>query len=366
MKKIIAFTALFFCIRNAMGQVLLEDKNGDVIVRNQFHVDGNASFIKLNTGDQSLGFTYITTNRNFRPSSYRISEFGVKAKPTEGFASVFANSQFSPGVKFSYSLTKVRIFSHDDPPRKAGFFDWGGLEINYDVNKYSLYRADTTFVNQFYSKTFKPLSLFLNYNYFVTQGELNSKLLISFKGGYSRRSTYDDLKTIEIQDITSITDPATLTTRQVINKRSARAGQYQEFDAYPLSLAFTFLTKTDAPTIIREFDSVVFRQDTATRGDTILITRSQSTVRVQRFIPNPDVKKLRLGITAYLKNIASNNLPNTRIGAIFFLTKQDEKTGARAPVFGITIQADDPFDVNKVNNGLQNRIAVGFTSVFTL
>ncbi|MBB1287377.1 hypothetical protein HRH25_23575 [Flavisolibacter sp. BT320] len=375
------------------AQVLLEDKTGDVIVRDQFRADDNLALFKLNTGDQSLGFTYIKSTRYFKAgeakNGYRINEFGIKAKPTEGYAAVFTNGQFSPGVKISYALTKVRIFSQDDkeadPPKKAGFFDWGGFEINYDINKYSLYNNSAAFGEQFYSKTFKPLSAFLHYNYFVTRGGLNSKFLISLKAGYARRSSYDALATANIQDVKSLFDSTSSTTRQTINNRSVRTGTYEEFDAYPITLSLTFLTRTDPATISRTFqvprriilDSSKLKKEITTKseftGKDTTILKDTTTYRTfdkmedtTIIVPNPDLKKLRVGVNTYLKNIASDiNLPNTKLGMIFFLTRQDEKTGVRAPIFGLNIQADDPFDVQKVKNGLQSRISIGFTSIIS-
>ncbi len=325
--RIIILLLLICTSSTSFSQVLLEDKNGDVIVRNQFRKDDNVSLIKLNTGDQSLGFNYIKSTKNQDENNYLIHEFGIKAKPTEGYAAVFNSNQFSPGVKFSYALTKLRIFSADI---KSGFIDWASVEFNYNINKYTLYRSDTTFSNQFSSQSFKPLSFLLHYNYLIQKGDLAGKLLISAKAGYSRSSNFDDLRSVEIHDIKTIIDPATSTARQIIKNRTGREGKYEEFDSYPLTLAITLLTQTDP------------------RG-------------------SDEAKKLRLGFNGYIKSLATKiNKPETNAGVIFFLTRQDEKNGIRNPVFGLNIQADDPFDVQDYNNGLQNRISIGFTSIFSL
>lgn len=317
------------------AQVLLEDKNGDQIANNApiyantgSGVPGiNLSLIKLNTGDQSLGFNYITTSKNFNPSNYRIVEFGLKARPTEGYAAVFSNGQFSPGVRASYSYTKVPLLK-----TSSNYTDWGGFNVNYDIDKYSLYRRDTNFSNQISTKNFKGLHLGLNYNALIS-----SIWILNLKVGYSRRNNYDDLNSVDVEDYNIITDPASRLTRQITRKRTAKEGLLKEFDAYPFIFAFTKATASDDP------------------SDPDPVVRANS-------------KKLKIGYTVYFKNLASQELPKSDIGLIFFLTQQDNKQnkGVRLPVFGLNIQASDPFDIEKQNNGLLDKISVGFTSIFSL
>ena len=327
MKQLLFFIVSIFISITSFTQILLEDKDGEGIVRNIIPVDDNISIIKLNTGDQSLGFNYITSTQLKNLNKYNIREFGIKAKSTEGLASVFSNHQFSPGIKFSYALTAVRIFSTNTMGK---FLDWGGIDLSYDINKYSLFKRDTVFKNQLYSNSFKGLNLYFNYNYLVTTGSssINSKLLFSLKFGYSRRNNYDDLNAVTIEDRTTIIDPITLTQRQIITSRNSKAGKFEEFDTYPLVFSVTKLTQTDPPA-------------------------------------TANANKLRLGYTFYIKNLAIPSLvPQQDIGLIFFLTQQ--KNGIRNPVFGLNIQANDPLDNQKLNNGLQKRISIGFTTNFTL
>lgn len=327
MKKNLFLGILIFASFSTYAQVLLEDKDGDVIVRNQFKKDDNISLIKLNTGDESLGFDYITSTKSKNENDYLINEFGVKAKPTEGYATVFSNNQLSPGVKFSYAITKVRIFSKKitDP-----FIDWAGIEFNYDLNQYSLFNRNNAFKDQFFEKNFNAVNAYINYNYLVTTGgsSINSKLLFTVKAGYSKRNNYDDLNSVTVEDVNSIIDPVTSTQRQITTTKTLKEGSFEEFNVYPLIFAVTKLTPTDSPA-------------------------------------SPDTKKLRIGYTAYFKNLASVALPKQDLGLIFFLTKQD-KSGIRNPVFGLDIQADDPFNIYNTNNSFQSRITLGFTTIFSL
>ncbi len=151
---------------------------------------------------------------------------------------------------------------------------------------------------------------------------------MTLKIGYSKRNNYDNLTSVVVEDSKSVIDLASSTERRITKVKNLKQGNFKEFDAYPLILAFTILTKTDPA-------------------------------------PDSNAKKLRVGFTAYFKNLASTNLPEQNLGAMFFLTKQD-KNGIRNAVFGLDIQADDPFNVNNTNVGFQNRITVGFTTVFSL
>jgi hypothetical protein len=336
MKKIIVAGLFSIIAMRGYAQVLLEDKDGDQIANNSpvytnsstTGIQGiHLSLIKLNTGDQSLGFNYISTTKNFNPANYGIHEFGVKAKPTEGFAAVFSNGQFSPGIRATYSYTHVPLLKDN-----VNYVDWGGINFSYDLDKFPLYRRDTAYAYQFSSKTFKALNIGVNYNALIKQ-----MWIMNLRAGYSRRNNYEDLNSVEVQEMSSIVDPTSSAIRQIIEKRSAKEGRFEEFDAYPLIIAFTKATSSDDPNS-----------------------------------PNPAIaanaKKLKLGFTLYLKNLTTKDLPKTDAGVIFFLTQQDNKqnNGVRIPVFGINIQANDPFDVKNLNNGLQQRLTVGFTTIFSL
>jgi len=326
MKRFIV-TALLLAIRaGGYGQVLLEDKDGQQIVTNfydNFQRSDKIALIKLNTGDQSIGFDYFTSTVLHDPANYQVHEFGVKAKSTEGFGPVFTNGQFSPGIRLQYSFTQVPFLKN-----ATDYVDWAGINVSYDVNTYPMYKRDTTFEKQFFSKSFKGLSIYGNYNALI-----KTKLIVNLKAGYARLNNYDELATVNGQDISSMIDPVTGIERQAIRKQSGKEGPFDEFDAFPLIISLTKATPTD---------------DVST------------TTGVA------NAKKLRIGYTVYFKNIVTkSNLPNTNAGIIFFLTKQD-KNGVRSPVFGLDVQAADPFDIQKSNTGLQNRISAGFTTIFSL
>lgn len=324
MKKIGILITVLFSVQAISAQILLEDLDGDVIVHNQFYGNqkaSNISLIKLNTGTQALGFDYFTSTVLRDPRKYKIHSYGVKARPTEGYAAVISNGQFSPGISLSYSFTQVSIFSKST---LSPFIDWGGISVGYDINRYLLYKKDTAFASQFYPQGFKALNLSGYYNVL-----LNNIWIASLKAGYERSNNYDDLSTVEVKDVTAYTDPTGTVQRQVIKTLTVRQGSYETFDAFPLLLSITKATPTDDP---------------ATAA----------------------ANQLRFGYSVYAKTLLSKYLPQTNAGVIFFLTKQDKDNGVRSPVFGLNIEANDPFDVQQQDNGLQNRLVVGFTTIFSL
>ncbi len=316
MLKILITIILIFSLINCFGQVLLEDISGDQIANNVNSANLNANnlgLIKLNTGDQTFGFNYFISTVLHDPSNYFVHQFGIKAKPTDGYASVFSNSQFSPSVNISYGFTKVPLFLKTA---------WGGVNLSIDQNKYSFYKKDTSFDKQLSTVNHSGFNLIGNYNLLVA-----STIIINFRFGYSRKDNYQDLKSVEVKDVKSDFDASTSIERQVIVTKNAKDGKLLEYDSYPMSFSITKCTATDA-------------------------------------LSSANASKLKIGYTFYIKNLISNNLPKTDVGFIFIFTKQD-KNGIRNPVFGFNIQAQDFFDNQRLNTGLLKRFQFGFTTNFT-
>lgn len=322
MKKLYLMIPFFLLLKTVSAQVLLEDKDGDKIVNNNVLVKpqiSRLSLIKLNTGDQSLGFSYFTSSSLHDPAKYAVQEFGLKAQPTAGYAAVFKNGQFSPGIKANYGYTTVNMFNRPIMNKKV--MDWISIDLAYNFDKYLLYQSNAAFANQLYYKISQTYQALLSYNLL-----LKSKYIINLKTGYSRRNNYTDLSSVEVNDITTISNNTT--QRQVVSSSTASAGNYIEYNAFPQVVSYTRATQTDAPN-------------------------------------SDDAAKLRLGYTLFVKNQFSSYLDKTDAGVIFFLTKQD-KSGIRNPVLGFIVQAVNLFDTQHLNNGLQNRIRIGFTTNFSL
>ncbi|MGI4729307.1 MAG: hypothetical protein ACRYGB_12100, partial [Janthinobacterium lividum] len=207
MKKNYAFIIIFMLIKTASAQVLLEDKDGEKIVNYSAVLTpdiSRLSLIKLNTGDQSLGFSYFISSALHDPAKYAVQEFGLKAAPTAGYAAVFKNGQFSPGIKANYGLTFVNPFNRSTLTKTV---DWLSLDLNYSFDQYSLYQPDAAFSNQVYSKTSHSFRASLSYNLL-----LSSKFILNLKAGYARQNNYADLSQVEVTNINATTNANT--TRQ--------------------------------------------------------------------------------------------------------------------------------------------------------
>lgn len=323
MKKLYLLFLIFLLVKTASAQVLLEDKDGEKIVNNNAVLTpeiSRLSLIKVNTGDQSLGFSYFISSSLHDPAKYAVQEFGLKASPTAGYATVFKNGQFSPGIKANYGFTLVNPFNRSTLTQTV---DWLSVDLGYNFDKYLLYQPNAAFADQVYYKISQTYQALLSYNLLI-----NSRFILNLKTGYSRRNNYTDLSLVDVNDVTLINNPATNTQRQVISSSTAATGNYLEYNAFPQIISFTRATKTDEAS-------------------------------------SADAGKLRLGYTLFIKNQVSSYLNKTDAGAIIFLARQD-KNGIRNPVLGLVLQAVNLFDTQHLNNGLQNRIRIGFTSNFSL
>ena len=321
MKNLYVSLGIFLLVKTASAQVLLEDKDGEKVVNYSAVLTpdiGRLSLIKLNTGDQSLGFSYFISSALHDPAKYAVQEFGLKAAPTAGYAAVFRNGQFSPGIKASYGLTFVNPFNRSTLTKTV---DWASLDLGYSFDQYTLYQPNAVFSNQIYGKTSHSFRANLSYNLL-----LGSKFILNLKAGYSRQNNYPNLGQVDITDITSATN--TNTTRQITITTTAAQGNFTEYNAFPQIVSFTRATKTDAE-------------------------------------GSADASKLRIGYTLFVKNQFSSYLNKADGGAIIFLSRQD-KSGIRNPVLGFVVQAVNLFDTQNLNNGLQKRIRVGFTTNFSL
>ena len=76
MKTLIFIACFIGFLTKANAQILIEDLKGDLIAENssvfQNAAKNKFSFIKFNTGDQSLGLTYTFNTALLDPSNYKI------------------------------------------------------------------------------------------------------------------------------------------------------------------------------------------------------------------------------------------------------------------------------------------------------
>lgn len=329
MRNIFVIMSVAGAISNVNAQILIDDKSGDPIGNNLPQIGGgkNLSLIRLSTGSQSLGFTHFISTGTKDAADYAIHEFSLKTRPTDGIGPLISNGQFAAGIKLNYAYTKVNVFSGSRP---GGYIDWGGFSASYDIDKYTLAKKDTPYASQVYSENFNGLSFNVFYN-----GLINSKWIFHSRVGYSYLSNIEELAAVNANDVVFVsTDPSGTSQREVVKTKAAKQGSYKEYDGYPVVLSITRATRSDDP-------------KSADAKEAAAAT------------------KLRVGFTAFIKNVISERRPRTTTGVVIFLAKQD-KSGVRSPVLGVSIQAKDPFDVLKKGNSLQNRLGVGFTTTISL
>ncbi|MFD1144553.1 hypothetical protein ACFQ4C_25725 [Larkinella insperata] len=297
----------------SFSQVLLESPQGDPIVLNPTDLNKQSLFGTFNATEQSLGLRFFfgfPDDDGALPS--KILSLGVKAKPTDGIATLVNAGKLNVGANFSGAYTKIKLFAG-----RGRFIDFLNINVGVEANKYTLFKGDTIFKSQTQTRNFNPFSFSLSYN-----GLLNGEHLFSISYGYQRRSNYNDLTSIELRDQTTYFDSTSKVTRIRAKITQAKEGVFKEFDSYPFRVAYSYL-------------------------------------------PADGGSDIKPGFSVYLKKDSSIDKRIVDLGVTFFLTK-DNNSGTRVPVIGLTLQANDFGDIQKKNNGLNNRLSIGLTSVFTL
>lgn len=320
---------IFLCSTFSYAQQVLETKEGDqlfnpLISSSVTSEVKTAALVKANVSDQTLGGEfYIKLPNNPKPENdqrYWYINVGVKAKPTEGYASVFRNNQFSPSTDVKFAISKFKLFDKNDPTPPDRFTDWISLYLDISGNKYQFYRNDTTFQSQLYSKVFTGYGIGINYNML-----LHTKYLLAINLGYSRKSNFSDLDEIEVRDIQSEYDTLTATNRTVTKTKTARFGEkYSEFDNWNLKLSLTRLTDD-----------------------------------------GHEDKTFQFGYSLYTDFRFPQNTKSTlNAGVILFLAQT--KKYVSSPILGIDLGFTDLFDSKGANNGLIKRFSIGLTSVISI
>ncbi len=317
MKKITVISVMMLC-SSIHSQSLLQTTDGVEIVSNNMNVTQDILLGNVNTSDESLQMKAVLALKNATgvlPSRYLT--FAVKGKPSNGISKLFSGGDFSVNSNYKIGFNKLGVFSG----KTGRFFDYYSIEYEFDLKKNVLYRPENAYTGQVDKFTFKGHSVTLNYNMLF-----NGKHLLTSIIGFSNKNNYADLDDIEIKDFFLINDPNSTAQREVGRSVNAKSGDYREYNALPLRLAYTYLTS-------EEYE-------------------------------NRD--KLKIGFTVYYANTISREKPVSNLGGIIFLTKQDKVSGIRNPVLGIVVQGNDLFNVKASQDNFGNRLTIGLTSTFNL
>lgn len=321
MKKYLAILIFISAPSLSFSQVLLETVEGDEITLNPLGLNNSLVLGNLNSSEQSLQFktifalpnkTGVTTNRFFT--------LGLKGKPSDGIFTAFSGGNFNASTNINLSYSRIHLFSNKDK-EASKFIDFFSIKAEYNVNKLTVFRTDTLFKNQINNFNFEGGGLSFNYNALIS-----GKNLLTFSIGYQQKNNYTKLETTEIQDYKTIVDTTTGTTRQYGKVVNGKMGTYKEFESFPIRFGYTY-----CPSEIEE-----------------------------------DKDKLKFGFSLYYSSEFGKFIPSHNFGSLIFLTKQNDKSGIRAPIIGLGIQANDLTDNMNKGNTLSQRLSISLTTTFNI
>jgi len=321
MKKYILILMLFSTPILTFSQVLLETLDGDEITLNPYGVKNSNIIGNLNSSEQSLQFRtlFALPNKNgVVPISF--FTLGLKGKPSDGIYTVFSGGNFNPSTNINLGFTKIYLFSDKDKV-DSKFIDFFTVKGEYIVNKLTLFKSDTTFKSQINNINFQGGGLSFNYN-----ALFSGKNLFSFSIGYLAKNNYSKLESLEIRDYLTVIDTVSGTFREYGKVVNGKSGDYKEIESFPIRLAYTY-----CPSEIED-----------------------------------DMDKLKFGFSIYYSSEFGNFVPSHNFGTLFFLTKQNDKSGVRAPIIGLGIQANDLSDNMNKGNKVTQRISINLTTTFSI
>lgn len=311
MKKFLLFVFLITPIFS-FCQVLIETLEGEEIVINSGKFPEKFRIItNINSSAEA-----IQAKAYFRLDSTEIISkktllFGYKIKPSEGIAKLIADGNVSSSMTFNVAYSHYL--------GSSCFFNLLGA---YNIEKSILFDPERDYGKQIDEFNYKGVSLVASYNYLY-----KGSYLITGSFGYARKNNYSDLTKIEVSEYSFLQNPndSTLTTGYG-KVTDARIGDYKKYDSYPLKISLTYLPIEDR-------------------------------AKANDILP---------GGCLYYSCSFSNMTPNHKIGAVIFITKQDSKTGVRAPVLGIGTQLNDLTDNLDTGKTIGKRISVNLSATIAI
>ncbi len=322
MKTLVSILFTLFLASIATGQVIIESTDGTEIATN---IDASSPLSKttflglVNTTEQSFQLKSIIAKRDDANLGSQLESYfiiNLKAKPSDGIATLFNNGNFNPSTTSSLTYGRSYVFSK---PTSTKFTDYFTLKAEYNVNKYTLFNPDTVFSKQISNSTFKGLGISFSYNVFVSGANL-----FNFSLGYAQKNNYSSLENIEILDYAIQIDSVSSTFRQSGKTVNGKTGTYSEYECFPFRAAYTYCPSEDAA----------------------------------------DKNKLKIGFSIYYASQFGKTKPIHNLGTVLFLTKANEKTGVRTPTIGLGVQANDINNTLNSSSFLTKRISFNLTTVF--
>ncbi len=370
MKNLIIIV-LLFCTIKSSSQLLTRILHGEPLFSPKINENSQGILLNLNTGTQSIGGDYLFTTKSKNPSDYLIYRLGVATKATDGVGPLFANGQFSPGVKLSAARTNIRVFASNivkNDGTKSKFDDWLTFTATYSFEKNKLFSKENSFAKQITDTIFSGYSLGLDYTMALGSNEQD---YFNFNVAYNRRNNYNDLSSIDVFDNRLIYDSLTSTQRSIEKKVTAKEGIYKEMDAAIIQISYTRLPKYEFKnrknangsdmTFAKEETTTEYLTNNNGKIDTV----TRKSIKTEP-VPNPNFKLLKFGYSVFYNLTAQNGeKPQTRVGGSIFLISPN-KEGNLVPRISINVQIKDLYNVMNTNDNIPKRIQAGITATFSI
>lgn len=318
MKNHLHLFLLFLMSVNLFSQNILKTVEGDEILFNSLGQKSNSTFMTVNTSEQSTELKSVIKLKNKEGALPKeFLSLGIKAKASDGIATVFKNGRINSGVNFNISFFKVNLF-YNEKHKNIDFFS---INAGYNSNKYTLFDKEKTFDDQVEKVNFSGYDFSFNYNVLI-----KGKHLMTLIMGYSDKSNYNDLDKIDIKDYYDVINPNDNSIREIGTTSTARIGNYKEFNSYPVKIGYTLCPSEH----------------------------------------EAEATKLKFGFTVYYSSFFGDNIPRHDLGSILFFTKQNEKSGIRVPLFGIGLLATDISNNLDSESNFSKRVIMNLTTTFNL
>lgn len=347
MKKIL-ITALSVCFAfSASAQILLKNNQGEQLFSHNENLRG--MLLQLNTSGASLGADYFFNTKQENPSKYFIFRLGASAKANEGTASVLKGGQLSPGVNFNAGITLVGLSTNEKVS------DWIELKGGYSVNKHKLFDAKAGFSDQISSKQADGYTIGAAYTMNFGKDFLH---FFSLQSGFTRKSNYAELNSVDIQDYREQVDPTTNTTRRYGNTQSIKEGTLSMRSVFPMIATFTFLPDPKRP---RELEQEI---DSKT-GQPIIPTKEELKAHSEKATALFKSPKLGYAVFFGPEFTTSDSPTQTKLGGTVFLISPNKEDILTSRI-GLTAELADLFDTKKAGTSHFKRMSIGLTVNFSL
>jgi hypothetical protein len=315
-----AAAVLFLCCAApGAAQVVVQDARGRDVMLDNFNLgldDVLQTILALNSGGQTVKGRLVFPTGN--TVNQQFHSFEVQYQAADGVVDLFQGNRVSDVQSFGYRYGRSHLLlSQQDRD-----IDFLVLGADYSTATYRLFDPAAPAADQLSSRDFNGIELHAQY-FRLIQGSMRAGLNF----GYRRDNNYTDLRSVEVHDGRTLTGGGD--TRFVVTRKtSAREGEFERFEVFPVGLSFVTMPSEDSAS----------------------------------------AKKVKPGFAAYtFAELARGESAPITAGINLNLTRPDPDTEIRGTVGGLFVEASDLFDIADAGDGLLKRVRVGvFVNVMVL